>query len=115
APRGGRVTGLGRPGAADARMREGSTVGRNERGLSMIGFLFTTIVIVILALVAFRVGPSYIEYFTVQKALDATMRDVETPTANEIRRSMDHRLSADYVDAVNASDILVGREGNAVV
>ena len=106
---------MGRPGAADARMREGSTVGRNERGLSMIGFLFTTIVIVILALVAFRVGPSYIEYFTVQKALDATMRDVETPTANEIRRSMDHRLSADYVDAVNASDILVGREGNAVV
>ena len=79
----------------------------NERGLSMIGFLFTTIVIIIFALVAFRVGPSYIEYFTVQKALDQTMLDVQTPTAAEIRRSMDRRLSADYVDSVNAAEVAV--------
>src|SRR5579864_593367 len=94
--------------------RENIVVG-NERGLSMTGFLFTTIVIVVVALVAFRVGPSYIEYFTVQKALDTTMQEVETPTAAEIRRSMDRRLSADYVDAVNAGDVLVGREGNSIV
>jgi len=81
-------------------------VGGNERGLSMIGFLFTTAVIIIFALVAFRVGPSYIEYFTVQKALDLTM---------QIRRSMDRRLSADYVDSVNAADVAIGREGNAIV
>lgn len=88
---------------------------RNERGLSMTGFLFTTVVVVVVALVAFRIGPSYIEYFTVQKALDMTMQDVQTPTAAEIRRSMDRRLSADYVDSVNAGDVTVGREGNAIV
>jgi len=87
----------------------------NERGLSMIGFLFTTAVVIIFALVAFRVGPSYIEYFTVQKALDQTMLDVQTPTASEIRRSMDRRLSADYVDSVSAGEVAVGREGNAIV
>ena len=87
----------------------------NERGLSMTGFLFTTIVVIVIALVAFRVGPSYIEYFTVQKALDATMQDVPNPTAAEIRRSMDRRLSADYVDSVNAGEVLVGREGNLIV
>ena len=88
---------------------------RYERGLSMTGFLFTTIVVIIVALVAFRVGPSYIEYFTVQKALDLTMQEVQNPTAAEIKRSMDRRLSADYVDAVNAADVLVSREGNAIV
>ena len=88
---------------------------RNERGLSMTGFLFTTTVVIIVALVAFRVGPSYIEYFTVQKALDLTMQEVQNPTAAEIKRSMDRRLSADYVDAVNAADVLVTREGNAIV
>ena len=87
----------------------------NERGLSMTGFLFTTIVIIIFALVAFRVGPSYIEYFTVQKALDQTLLEVPNPTVAEIRRSMDRRLSADYVDAIRASDVLVGREGNTIV
>jgi hypothetical protein len=86
-----------------------------ERGLSMTGFLFTTIVIIIFALVAFRVVPSYIEFFTVQKALDQTMQEVTQPTASEIRRSMDRRLSADYVDSVRSSDVLVGREGNSIV
>jgi len=86
-----------------------------ERGLSMTGFLFTTIVIIIFALVAFRVVPSYIEFFTVQKALDQTMQEVTQPTASEIRRSMDRRLSADYVDSVRSSDVLIGREGNSIV
>ena len=81
----------------------------------MIGFLFTTIVIIIFALVAFRVGPSYIEYFTVQKALDQTMLDVQTPTAAEIRRSLERRISADYVDSVRASDVTVTKEGNQIV
>ncbi len=87
----------------------------NERGLSMIGFLFTTAVIIVVALIAFRVGPSYVEYFTVQKALDQTMQEVQDPTPAEIRRSMDRRLSADYVDSVSAADVLVSREGNTIV
>ncbi len=87
----------------------------NERGLSMTGFLFTTIVIIVVALVAFRVVPSYIEYFTVQKALDQTMVEVANPTIQDIRRSMDRRLGADYVDSVSASEVLVGREGNTIV
>jgi hypothetical protein len=86
-----------------------------QRGLSMTGFLFTTIVVIVVALVAFRVVPSYIEFFTVQKALDLTMQEVTQPTASEIRRSMDRRLSADYVDSVRSSDVLVGREGNSIV
>ncbi len=59
--------------------------------------------------------PSYIEYFTVQKALDQTMAEVETPSVADVRRAMDRRLSADYVDSVRASDVLVTREGNSIV
>jgi hypothetical protein len=81
----------------------------------MTGFLFTTIVVIIAALIAFRVGPSYIEYFTVQKALDQTLLEVQNPTISEIKRSMDRRLSADYVDSVNAGEVIVGREGNQIV
>jgi hypothetical protein len=87
----------------------------NQRGLSMIGFLFTTAVVIVAALVLFRVGPAYIEYFTVQKALDETMRDVQDPSAAELRRAMDRRLSAAYVDSVQASDLVVGREGDRIV
>ena len=81
----------------------------------MTGFLCTTVVVIIVALIAFRVGPSYIEYFTVQKALDQTLREVQNPTISEIKRSMDRRLSADYVDSVNSGEVVVGREGNLIV
>ncbi len=81
----------------------------------MTGFLFTTVVVIIFALIAFRIGPSYIEYFTVQKALDQTLREVQNPTISEIKRSMDRRLSADYVDSVNSGEVVVGREGNLIV
>ena len=87
----------------------------NERGLSMTGFLFTTIVVIVVALVAFRVGPSYIEYFTVQKALDQTMSEIAVPTAPNIRNALERRLNVDYVDSVRGSDVLVGREGNSIV
>lgn len=87
----------------------------NQRGLSMIGFLFTTAVVIVVALVAFRVGPSYIEYFTVQKALDQTMQEVQDPTTAAVRRAMDRRLSAEYVDSVRASDVVVGHEGNSII
>ena len=60
-------------------------------------------------------GPSYIEYFTVQKALDQTMQDVQDPTAAAIHTSMDRRLSADYVDSVKLPTSWSPSEGNKIV
>ena len=48
---------------------------RAQRGLSMIGFLFVAAVVLVVALLAFRMIPSYIEYYTVQKALEGALAD----------------------------------------
>ena len=86
-----------------------------QRGLSMIGFLFTAGVLVVIALVGFRVLPSYIEYFSVKKALEATLADDSIRTAPEIRHSIDLRLNAEYVDSVRAADLQVQKQGNQIV
>jgi hypothetical protein len=44
----------------------------HERGLSMLGFLFVAAVVVVCAMIGFRVLPAYIEYYSVQKALGQT-------------------------------------------
>ena len=85
-----------------------------QRGLSLIGFLFVAAVVLIGALLAFRVIPAYIEWYTVQKALDNAMRDTTEPTLANIRRSMERKLNADYVDAVYAKDVEVTRNGNTI-
>ena len=86
-----------------------------QRGLTIIGFLFLAAVVVIFALVGFRVLPAYIEYYTVQKALEQTMADQSNITPQDIRRSLERRINADYVDSVRASDVTVSKEGNQVV
>jgi hypothetical protein len=86
-----------------------------QRGLSIIGFLFLAVVIIIFALVGFRVLPSYLEYYTIQKALEETLADNANITPQDIRRSLDRRISADYVDSVRASDVTVTKEGTQIV
>ena len=86
-----------------------------QRGLSLIGFLFVTAVVLVVALLAFRTIPAYIEWYTIQKALTEAMADTNDPTLNNIRRAMDRKLSADYADAVSPKDVEIRREGNTII
>lgn len=86
-----------------------------QRGLSMIGFLFTAAVVITVALIGFRVLPSYIEYFAVKKALEATLADDAVQNVRDVRNAMSRRMDAQYIDAVKAADIQVNKVGNALV
>lgn len=88
---------------------------RNERGLTIIGFIFVAAIVVVVALIGFRVLPSYVEYFQVQKALQGALDDSETGNLAEVRRNFDRRTSATYVDSVRANDVLVSRQGKEIV
>jgi uncharacterized secreted protein with C-terminal beta-propeller domain len=85
-----------------------------QRGLSMIGFLFVSVVVLVTALLAFRVIPAYIEYFTIQKALDGALADSNDLSPASIRKNMERRLNADYAEAVTAKDVEITKAGNVV-
>jgi Domain of unknown function (DUF4845) len=84
-----------------------------QRGLTILGFLLVAAVVVIFAMVGFRVVPSYIEYQSVRKALDDTMRggsaDPNNPAA--FRAELARRLQTSYVEDVKAADVLLQRSG----
>jgi predicted membrane chloride channel (bestrophin family) len=83
-----------------------------QRGLTMLGFLFVTVIVVIAALISFRVIPAYIEYFSVQKALEGALNDSKDLSRADVRRLVERRLGAEYIDSVHASDIEVIKSGN---
>jgi Domain of unknown function (DUF4845) len=89
-------------------------MGRRERGITLLGFVFVAIVVVTVALVGFRVLPAYIEYYSVQKALQTSLEESPTGNLSEIRRAFDRKLSASYVDSVRPTDIQVSRQGNVI-
>jgi Domain of unknown function (DUF4845) len=88
------------------------TMRERQRGLSMLGFLFVAAVVLIGALLAFRVIPAYIEYFSVQKALEGALADSPDLTRADILRRIERRLGAEYIDSMHANDVNITRAGN---
>src|SRR5512143_918102 len=82
-----------------------------QRGLSMIGFLFVAIVLVMLAMLAMKVVPAYIEYFGVKKVLAdmGHQSDLRNMSNGEIRNDFAKRASVGYVDVVKPQDIRIDR------
>ncbi len=90
------------------------TTPSRQRGLTMTGFLFVSAVVLILALLSFRVIPAYIEYFSVIKVLEGALNDSKDLTKTDVRKLVERRIGADYIDSVSASDVEVNRSGNVV-
>jgi hypothetical protein len=89
---------------------------RRQGGLTMLGFLFVAGVLVVCAMVGFRVTPAYIEAYSVQKALQASLN--ETPDLNnaaELRKAFNTRVDAGYITSVRGNDIELRREGGEFV
>ena len=88
-----------------------------QRGLTMIGFIFTAIVVVSVVMIGFRIMPSYIEYFSVKKVHGQDARGFASRrfTLAQFRRDFDLKASADYIDSVRGSDIEVAKDGNKLV
>lgn len=90
--------------------------GKPQAGLTILGFVLVAAVVIIFAMVGFRVVPSYIEYYSVKKSLDDTMRSGNADPSNlqAFRSELARRLQTSYVENVKANDAIVQRSGNQI-
>jgi hypothetical protein len=88
-----------------------------QRGLSMIGFLLAAALVVMAAMVAMRLVPAYIEYFSVKKILVSMGQTVDFRGKSnaDIRSDFSRKIAADYVSAVKAEDLMIDRSSGAPV
>ncbi|MDP1644533.1 MAG: DUF4845 domain-containing protein [Thiobacillus sp.] len=88
-----------------------------QRGLSMIGFLFVAIVLVVVAMLAMKLVPAYIEFFSVKKIL-ATMgqeSDLRSKSNADIRSDFVKRADVGYVTVVKPEDLTIDRRSGVPV
>lgn len=88
-----------------------------QRGLTMFGFLFVAIVLVAVAMLAMKLVPAYIEFFSVKKIL-ATMgqeSEIRSKSNAEIRSDFIRRTSAGYVTVVKSEDLSIDRSSGVPV
>jgi len=86
-----------------------------QRGLSMMGFLFVAAVVIVVVMVGFRVMPAYIEYYSIQKALEKALTETkDLNSAAEIRSAFQRVADAGYIESVNSKDIEITKSKNEV-
>ena len=87
---------------------------RNNRGLTLIGFLIVLCVAGFFAYLAMRLLPMYIEYFGVVKAMEMVRNEPGSAqkSVEEIRRDLNAKFDTQYVDdaSVPPQAISVRRE-----
>lgn len=84
-----------------------------QRGATLIGILFIAIIVIFAAVVAMKVVPMYLEYWSVAKVMKAMGADPQLSgmTPAEVRASFDRRASIDNIKAVSGKDLEVSKEG----
>ena len=86
-----------------------------QRGLSLVGFMFVAAMVVCFVMIGFRLTPAYIEYYSVQKALEeALVNAKDLNSTAEIRAAFQRRADAGYIESVTGKDIDVVKGKNEV-
>lgn len=81
-----------------------------ERGLTLIGLLFMLVVVAVFALVAFRVVPTYIDYFTVRHSLQSILAEGGDQSDGDLRATFDKRLNVNYIQDISDKDLEINRD-----
>jgi hypothetical protein len=87
-----------------------------QRGVSMIGFMFLAAIVIFVAMLAMKLVPAYIEFFSVKKILATMGQDSDTKAMSnaEIRTSFAKRASVGYVTVVKPEDLEIDRSGGGL-
>ena len=85
---------------------------RKQRGVTMIGWIFLLVPMVIVLYAGIRVIPEYLNYYKVMTALKETavqLKSDETLGPAAIRGSIEKRFDVGYIEEPNSRDIAVSK------
>jgi hypothetical protein len=83
-----------------------------QRGISLMGLIIGLFILVLVALFAMKVIPSYMEYSSAKSAIQAISRDQQINTPLMVRNAFEARAQVDNITAIKASDLEITKEGN---
>ena len=86
-----------------------------QQGLSLMALIFVLALLVVVALFAMKVIPSYLEYRAAKTAIDAIAREKQGATVADIRRAFENRSTIDDINTVKPQDLEITKDGSAIV
>ncbi|MBY0475885.1 MAG: DUF4845 domain-containing protein [Nitrosomonas sp.] len=88
-----------------------------QEGISLVGLLMWSIVLVLIAITSLRIAPAYIEYSSIKKNLSAVAKDpnLQNANLNQIRLAFIKRAQIDDIKSIGGQDIKIDRENGRVI
>lgn len=89
----------------------------SQRGISLTGFLVFSIIGVALLLLGFKIGPSYAEFYSIQKILRtiASETSMQNATRGEINSAFNNRATIENIKVINYNDLEVSKDEGKLV
>ena len=85
---------------------------RRQRGLSLIGLLFWGGVVAVLAVVAMKIFPTVLEYYTIQRTVDRIAAS-NPATVPAVRSEFDRATITEYsIQSIKSADLVVSKDGS---
>lgn len=84
-----------------------------QRGITLIGLVLVAIIIGAVALVVVQVVPTYVEYLSIQRAVNKAA--LEGGTVQQIRNAFQRQQDIDDFRSVNAADLDITKVNEQVV
>ncbi|MFZ6688972.1 DUF4845 domain-containing protein [Undibacterium sp. SXout11W] len=83
-----------------------------QRGISLIGLLFSLGMLVLVAMVAMKVVPTAIEYFSIKKAISSAKG--AGSTARDIESAFNKQAEVGYITSISGKDLVIESNGNGI-
>ena len=90
---------------------------RRQEGISLSGFLLWSVVLIFVALLGFKIGPPYFEFFTVKKQLKAIAVDPAAASGSrrDVEVAFSNRSQVEDITSVQPKDIVIDKQGDGLV
>ena len=88
---------------------------KSQLGIGLGGLLVGAVIFIAVATIGMKVGPSYLEFFAIKKAVNAIAQEKRTASVADIRKTWDARSTIDDISSVKASDIEITKDGSDLV
>lgn len=88
-----------------------------QGGMTLIGMLLIIIVIAFMGLVAMKVVPMYIQYYTIKSTIESVRKEPQLAQMSplDIQNAIQKRFDIGYVDKIKARELKIKNERNGRV
>lgn len=86
-----------------------------QLGVSLGGLMVGAGIFIALAMVGMKMGPSYLEFASIKKAVVAIAQEKPGASVIEVRKSFDARATIDTITTVQGKDLEVTKDGGELL